>query len=125
TIEEKSNRLMEVLLSSISPRQLMAGKIVGIGCTGLTVVGSWVLVTIFAAKFLIPRFGAPAGVNLASIAGDPLLLASFLVYFLLGYFFYAAILVAIGSMCNTMKEAQNLMGPVTILLIVPLFLMLP
>jgi len=125
TIEEKSNKIMEVLLSSVSPIQLMAGKIAGIAGTGLTMVISWI-VFFFAGIKLIPVFmdRAPE-IDLALIARDPIYLASFVAYFILGYLLLSAILVGIGSVCNSLKEAQNLMTPVTILLIVPLVAMVP
>lgn len=123
TVEEKSNRIIEVLLSSVSPGQLMAGKIWGIGATGLTLTISWVLCALLglkAAEWLLP------GSDLSALAAakDPLYLASFVVYFLLGYLLYAAILVGLGSVTNSLKEAQNLLQPVFILLIVPLVSMM-
>lgn len=125
TIEEKSNRVIEVLLSSVSPAELLTGKIAGIAATGLTIVGSWALMFYFGAMYLPKAFGAPADLNLASLATDPVYIGSFLGYFLLGYLFFAAILSSMGSVCNTLKEAQNLMQPVILLLIVPLMSMVP
>ncbi len=126
TVEEKSNRLMEVLLSSLSPLQLMVGKIVGIAATGLTMLGSWIVFFYLATKYL-PRFlgGGDIGFDLSVIATDPIYIGSFVVYFLLGYLLYASFLVGIGSVCNSLKEAQNLMAPITLVLIVPLFAMIP
>jgi ABC-2 type transport system permease protein len=120
TVEEKSNRLIEVLLSSVSPMQLMAGKVIGIAATGLTIVLSWVVSALIGVQF-IPTQGE---LNLSAIIGDPLYLTSFVGYFLAGYLLYAAVLVAMGSVCNSLKEAQNLMQPVIILLIVPLIAMM-
>ncbi len=120
TVEEKSNRLIEVLLSSVSPMQLMAGKVIGIAATGLTIVVSWVLTALIGVQFM-PEIGE---LNLSAIIGDPLYLTSFVGYFLAGYLLYAAVLVAMGSVCNSLKEAQNLMQPVIILLIVPLIAMM-
>lgn len=123
TVEEKSNRIIEVLLSSVSPGQLMSGKIWGIGATGLTIVGSWVacaLLGVFLAPRLIDGFDFP----LMAVIGDPLYLISFVGYFLGGYLLYAAILVGLGSVTNSLKEAQNLLQPVFILLIVPLVSMM-
>lgn len=125
TIEEKSNRIIEVLLSSVSPLQLMIGKILGIAATGLTVVLSWVVLFLAIVEVVPPMMGAKPGFDLASVVADPVYLASFLVYFLLAYLFYSALLVAIGSACNSLKEAQNLMMPVTIMLLIPLMLMVP
>jgi ABC-2 type transport system permease protein len=123
TVEEKSNRIIEVLLSSVSPSQLMAGKIWGIAATGLTLTISWAicaLIGVWAAERLMP------GADLSSLAAarDPLYLASFVIYFLLGYLLYAAILVGLGSVCNSLKEAQNLLQPVFVLLIIPLVSMM-
>jgi ABC-2 type transport system permease protein len=126
TIEEKSNRVIEVLLSSVSPGQLMQGKIWGIAATGLTIVGTWVLFGVLAA-WLVPKLmGSNAsgmmGALFAALRNKGYLVA-FLVYFLGGYLLYAAVLVAIGSVCNTLKEAQNLMQPVMMILMVPLIAM--
>jgi ABC-2 type transport system permease protein len=123
TVEEKSMRLMEVLLSSVSPRELMSGKIWGIAVTGLTMVGTWVgfaLLGVWLTPMIIEGFDLP----LMKIIGDPRYLISFVAYFLFGYLLYAAMLVAIGSVCNTLKESQNLMQPVIIILIVPLIAMM-
>ena len=125
TVEEKSNRVIEVLLSSVSPSQLMSGKIWGIGATGLTIVTSWVLCALVGIQLgtrLVPKLGE---LNLTAIVGNPLYLTSFLAYFLTGYLLFAALLVAIGSVCNSLKEAQNLMQPVFLLLMIPLFAMVP
>ncbi len=125
TIEEKSNRIMEVLLSSVSPLQLMGGKIGGIAFTGLTMVSSWVLCFFLAAKFLPRFFDVELNLDLGAVAGNPALLASFIFYFLFGYLLYACLLVGIGSVCNSLKEAQNLIQPVFLLLIVPMLTLIP
>ncbi len=125
TIEEKSNRIIEVLLSSVSPVQLMAGKIMGIAGTGLAIVLAWMATLFFGTKYLPGLLGAQPGVDLSVIGANPIYILSFVIYFFLGYLFYAAILVAIGSVCNTLKEAQNLMTPVMITMMVPLLAMLP
>jgi ABC-type Na+ efflux pump permease subunit len=125
TVEEKSSRIIEVLLSSASPGQIMHGKIWGIGATGLTIIGSWVvfaLLGVWLTPMLVPSLGQFA---LLDVVGDPLYLASFVAYFLGGYLLFAAILVALGSVCNSLKEAQNLMQPVLVLLMIPIFAMIP
>jgi ABC-2 type transport system permease protein len=123
TVEEKSNRTIEVLLSSVSPGELMAGKIWGIGATGMTLTLSWVLCA-FGGFWIAQRLLPDVDLSAFAAAQDPLYLLSFVVYFLLGYLLYAAILVGIGSVCNSLKEAQNLLQPVFILLIVPLVSMM-
>ena len=125
TVEEKSNRIIEVLLSSVSPSQLMHGKIYGIAFTGMTIIGTWVIFALLAA-WLAPALlgdgGGSLGFLIAAIS-NPGYLTSFVLYFLGGYLLYAAVLVAIGSVCNTLKEAQNLMQPVMTLMMVPLIAM--
>ena len=125
TVEEKSNRILEVLLSSVSPLELMVGKIAGIAATGLTVVCTWVIAFLLAVKFVPSLIGGSSEIDFGLIARDPVFLASFIGYFLLGYLLYASLLVGIGAVCNSLKEAQNLMTPVTIMLMLPLFAMIP
>ncbi|MBM3215177.1 hypothetical protein FJZ36_09720 [Candidatus Poribacteria bacterium] len=125
TVEEKSNRVLEVLLSSVSSLELMSGKILGMAATGLTIVGAWVAF-FYATTMALPRFfvGMP-DLGLAQIASDPVYLLLFLCYYIFGYFLYAALLVAIGSVCSTHKEAQNLMTPIVLALILPLLTLTP
>lgn len=125
TIEEKSNRIIEVLLSSVSPLQLMSGKIFGIALSGLLMVGSWVVFFFLAIRYLPEMLGASPGFDLTTLISDPVYLTSFVVYFLLGYLLYSAIFVAIGSVTNSLKEAQNMLMPMFLVLMVPLFAMIP
>jgi len=121
TIEEKSARIMEILVSSVSPEELMLGKIAGVAGAGLIVVGSWATI-LFGAIAIIPKVMG-ADIDLGGAAADPLFLASFVMYFLLGYLFYASLLVGVGSLCGTLKEAQNVMWPVMIPLFAAIFSM--
>jgi ABC-2 type transport system permease protein len=125
TIEEKSNKLVEVLLSAISPLDLMAGKILGIAATGLTIVGCWMAMLAVGVLWLPTLVALPAGLDLTALVANPVYLASFVVYFLLGYLLYAALLCGIGSFANNLKEAQALMMPVQLCLFVPLLVMIP
>lgn len=125
TVEEKSNRIIEVLLSSVTPLQLMTGKILGIAATGLTIVLSWVFFFVIGLKFVPGWLGMNDIPDLSILISDPIYLVSFVGYFLLGYMLYAAILVGIGSVCNSIKEAQNLFTPIMVLLFLPLAAMVP
>jgi ABC-2 type transport system permease protein len=109
-IEEKSNRIVEILVSSCSPQELMAGKIFGLSFLGLVQVALWVFIGICAS----------ISFNLDVVTLDNLLLI--LIYFVLGYLLYAAIFVSIGSVCSTEQEAQQLTGYVSILLVIPMVL---
>jgi len=101
TVEEKSSRVMEVLLSSMSPMQLMTGKIIGQGFVGLLLLLIYGGLGIFAAiQFSVMGLIPPS------------LLAWLVVYFLMGYFIYAGIFAAIGSAVNDAREAQTLQGPI-------------
>ena len=126
TVEEKSNKLIEVLLSSIDPLTLMSGKVLGIASTGICMIICWGLILLL--PLLI--FGdadilATLPFDLMAIVSEPVYFGSFLVYFILGFLFYAAILVGLGSVCNSLKDAQNLTLPVQMIQIVPLLIMIP
>ena len=125
TIEEKSTRISEVLLSSVSPVQLMSGKILGVAATGLMTIATWVISAFVAIKYLPRLMGATTTTDFSVIVTDPVYMASFVVYFLLGYLFYAAILMGIGSVVNTIQEAQALMMPVMMSMMLPLLAMVP
>jgi ABC-2 type transport system permease protein len=104
-IEEKGSRMVEVLLSSLSPGSLMAGKILGIGLAGLTQFGIWT-----AAFFFLSRQGVQVGdFTIEASFLTPLILVSFLLFFLLGFFLYATIYAGVGAMCNSIQDSQQFM----------------
>jgi len=103
--EEKENRIIEVLLSSVSARQLLVGKVLGLGAAGLLQIAVWLLtVRVFAdiASVDIPY--------LSDISVPASLLAWGIVYFILGYMMFATIYAAVGSMGRTAQEGQSLAG---------------
>jgi ABC-2 type transport system permease protein len=104
-IEDKSSRVMEVLLSSISARQILLGKVIGIGLTCLTQIGIWVLLLIAAARF------KPAWFFILTTAPKSAF-AFTILYFLLGYSIYSLVLSAVGAMCTSTRDAQQLSLPV-------------
>jgi ABC-2 type transport system permease protein len=108
-IEEKNSRVIEVLLSAVSPFQLMAGKILGLAGIGLSVTALW-----FAAAYAAARW---QGLNV-DVTTE--LILYFVVYYILGYLLFSAILTGIGSVCNTIKETQSLMMPVMLIFIIPM-----
>jgi ABC-type Na+ efflux pump permease subunit len=122
TIEEKSNRLIEVLLSSVTPGELMIGKLFGVAAVGLTMLSAWMF---FLVSILTYQAGPQAelATQLLSVLKTSGLIPAFVGYFALGYFLYAGVFIAIGSVCNTLKEAQNMMQPVVLIMIVPLMTM--
>jgi ABC-2 type transport system permease protein len=108
-IEEKNSRVIETLLSSLTPFQLMAGKIAGLAAIGLTVVSLW-----GAAAY-----AGAASQGLAHII-DVSNLGYLLCYFLLGFLLFSSLYAAVGASCNTLKEAQALLTPLMLITIVPM-----
>jgi len=118
-LEEKSNRIMEVLLGSLSPHQLMTGKILGIGLVGLTQMAIYA-VTAGLARLYIAASPLAAQWSGAVDTVSPLRMLYFLVFFVLGYFLYTSLFAAVGAVCNSEQEAQNLQTPVVMCLVVPM-----
>lgn len=108
-IEEKTNRVVEVIVSSTTPRNLLFGKLVGVGGAGLLQFGIWILalVGVSAASGSLAFL---SGLELPAL--NPVLIAAFPIFFLLGFFLYASLYAAIGSAVNTIQEAQNFIFPV-------------
>ena len=107
-IEEKTSRVFEVLLATIKPDELLAGKILGVGAVGLTQVGIWMAV----AGLLAARAGAAAGIAISMPQ-----MMFFIIYFVLGYALYSSVAAALGAMTNSEQELQQL----NMFLMMPLF----
>jgi ABC-2 type transport system permease protein len=122
TIEEKSNRIIEVLLSSVTPGELMLGKLFGIAGVGLTMIGAWAVSLFFVLSSKAGGTSEIAG-QILPILKTSHLLPMFSLYFLLGYLMYGALILSIGSVCNTLKEAQSYMSTITLIMMVPLMTM--
>ncbi len=121
-IEEKSSKVVEVILSSLKPFQLMMGKILGIGAVGLTQFAVWTLFGVGASLYSSSFIAASPDFSLPSI--PPHVFIYLMVFFILGYFLFATLYAAIGSLVNNEKEAQNLVFPVMMFLIIPIMLMI-
>lgn len=112
-IEEKSSRLIEMLVSSSTPDELLTGKILGLSMLGLTQMMIWILIGIsLAASALVP---VSAFKNLIPI----------LMFFILGFLFYASLFVGIGSTVNTEQEAQQITTYLSLILMLPVVLAMP
>lgn len=122
TVEEKSNRIIEVLVSSATAGEIMMGKLMGIAAVGLTMLTAWVLSLLAVLQFFAGPGVSWAG-PLLGVIRDSGLLPLFVFYFVCGYLIYAGLFLAVGSLCNTVKEAQNFVGTAIVLLMVPLFTM--
>ncbi|HEY9467410.1 MAG TPA: ABC transporter permease [Vicinamibacterales bacterium] len=114
TIEEKSSRVVEVLLSAVSPLELMAGKILGQMAVSMLVLALYILIGLA----LLSSF-AMLGLL------DPLLIVYLIVFFLVGYLVFASVFAAVGAAVNEMREAQSLMTPIMLALMAPWFFAAP
>ncbi|MEQ8955470.1 MAG: ABC transporter permease, partial [Gammaproteobacteria bacterium] len=122
TIEEKSNRIIEVLLASVTPNELMMGKLVGIGLAGLTTIAAWLLSAyLFIINYESTQTELMAEILDVIFGSD--LIPWFVFYYFAGYALYSGMFIAIGSLCNTLKEAQALMTPMIFIQVIPIAMM--
>ena len=119
-LEEKNSRVMEVMLSSATSTELMAGKLIGVGAVGLTQIGIWI---VMAGVYALPALAASASTGEIRIA--PLTLAAFALFFLFGYFLYSSIYAAVGAVITSEQEGQQLQFIILLPLIVAVFMMGP
>ena len=148
-MEEKTTRIVEVMISSVKPFQLMMGKVVGVGLVGLTQVGLWLvlipaIVALGTAVFGFDGAAATASANPAAAGVDPeeaadlvaqllveigainwwAILPLFVLYFLGGYFVYASLFAAVGSAVGEdMNDAQSLTFPIMIPVLLAFYIM--
>jgi ABC-2 type transport system permease protein len=107
-IEEKTSRVFEVLLATIRPEELMAGKVLGVGAVGLTQIGIWIVAGLIVAKLGLLAAGV-------SFSITPVQVGFFILFFLLGYVLYSSVAAALGAMTSSEQELQQM----------NMFLMLP
>lgn len=148
-MEEKMNRIAEVVISSVKPFQLMMGKIIGIACVGLTQFLIWIVLIVGLYWIVLLTMGPDMANNamanspgaaasgkateqaiiemtkMAGTANWPLLIGCFIFYFLGGYLFYAALFAAVGSLVNEdPNDAQSLTFPITLPIIFSIIIMM-
>lgn len=126
-IEEKSNRIVEVMISSVRPFDLMMGKIIGIGLVGLTQILLWgvIMGSAFLAMQTIFGQGGDSSIQESLIYAQNVnwgqLIASFIIYFVGGYLVYASTFAMFGSAVDNPQDAQQFILPVTLLLLFALY----
>lgn len=148
-IEEKTTRVVEVIISSVKPIELMMGKIIGIACVALLQFAIWIAVTLGIVTVVQGVMGISAPARMPGAAGQmtqmtqdmsvsgvdsvfstlslinfPLLAAALVCYFLLGYLLYASMFAAIGAAADNETDTQQFMLPVTLPLILGMFMMM-
>ncbi|MBU1540161.1 MAG: ABC transporter permease [Alphaproteobacteria bacterium] len=119
-MEEKANKILEVLLSSASATEILTGKVLGVAMLTLTVLLVWGGIGAFG---LIAGLPAYAG-DIADVLLQGGMIGYFIAYAVGGYLMYAVLFAAIGAFCETPRDAQTLMGPIMMILMVPIFVML-
>lgn len=112
-LEEKSNRLIEILISSCKPQQLLTGKILGLSALAVTQMIIWLLL----GYILL-------GSNLISVSSLNNL-SGIILFFILGFLFYSSLLVGIGSIVSTEQEAQQITSYLSMILIIPVVIIIP
>lgn len=122
-VQEKTDRVVEVLISSVTPFQLLTGKVLGVAAVGLTQIFVWLTMA-----GLVGAYGAAtavmAGVNLSQFI-RPMVFVYFFIFFVLAYLTYVCIYAIAGAICNSEKEAQQFMMPIMMFMMMPWFLMMP
>jgi len=104
-IEEKTSRVFEVMLATVKPGEMMAGKVIGVGSVGLTQVSLWMLAAVILTATPLMTHLLGGGTHISISAQQ---VAFFIVYFLLGYLLYSAMAAALGAMTNSEQELQQL-----------------
>jgi ABC-2 type transport system permease protein len=124
-IEEKSNKILDTLLTSVSPMQLLAGKLMGVAAVSATLFVFWGALGGGLLSMAADRAAESMLGQIASAFLEPRLIAAFFVGFVTGYLMYGAIFLALGSLCESLQEAQTLLGPVALVLAMPMMLITP
>lgn len=140
-IEEKTNRIVEVITSSVKPIELLSGKMAGVGALAITQFGIWIIALVGLSSIAGPlaasmmseqsaqmeAMGAPEQAELPAFLDIPTIETSLIVYFilffLLGYILYSSLFAAIGSAADSETDTQQLMMPVTIPIMLAYFIM--
>jgi ABC-2 type transport system permease protein len=116
-LEEKNNRIVEILISSTNTKSLFYGKIIGIGLAGLTQVALWIII----GFLFFSQTSFDINQNILSFLSLELAVY-FVVFFILGYFMYSILFSIVGAAVNTDQEAQQFAAPITYLLVIPFIL---
>lgn len=142
-IEEKSTRIVEIIISSARPFDLLMGKVLGVGMTGLVQMGAWALMLsgimiyggTIAALFIDPStLNLPETASSAEVMAaadipipqlDPMIFAAFVLFFLMGYLMYASLFAAVGSAVENVQDAQSLTIPLMLPIILAMAVLTP
>ena len=124
-LEEKTTRVAEVVISSISLETLLAGKVIGVGAVGLTQQLIWLAFAVGVGTYGMGMAAATGQMTFTLPHVTALQLVALVLYFLLGYTFYAALFAAVGAMCSSQEEATQASQPVMMLLVASIIMVQP
>ena len=125
-IEEKGNKVLEMMLASARHHEILVGKLLGVAAVSFTLLLFWGGLA-STGGFAAQQFMAAADIPATDILGtlfSPSLIGPAIGYFIIGYLMYGAIFLAVGSLCETIQDAQSLMSPIMLIMMVPLFLVM-
>lgn len=125
-IEEKGNKILEVLLASARFHEILIGKLAGVAAVSGTLLLFWTALSL-GGLVGVQTFATQADLPIAEIIAailDPGLLLPALGYFIMGYLMFGTVFLAIGSLCDTLQEAQSLMSPIFLVMMIPLFIIM-
>jgi ABC-2 type transport system permease protein len=126
-MEEKQTRVAEVVVSSVKPTTLLAGKVLGVGAVGLTQMAIWLFATILMMRYRVPlmqAFGLDAApMPMPSVTAMQLVML--FIFFLLGYTLYSALFATVGAMVSSEQEAQQAQMPVVLMLVISIMFLQP
>jgi ABC-2 type transport system permease protein len=137
-LEEKTTRVAEVVVSSVKPGVLLAGKVIGVGAVGLTQMAFWLTSSAYLTSMQAPllmRVARESAARDGTIAAPSVAMAlptisvgsllAFLLFFLLGYTFYSSLFAAVGSMVNSEQEAQQTSAPLMAMIVLSVAFLQP
>lgn len=124
-LEEKTTRVAEVVISSISPETLLAGKVIGVGAVGLTQQLIWLAFAVGIGTYGMGMAAATGQLTFTLPHVTALQLVALVLYFLLGYTFYAALFAAVGAMCSSQEDANQAAQPVMLFLVAAVIMVQP
>ena len=126
TIEERSNKIFDSLLTSVKLPNLLAGKLLAVLALALTLMTFWAFgstLIAFIGQDYFPSEASTAITSILAAAANPMLFVPAILSFVLGYMMYGSLFLALGSLCDTIQEAQTLMTPLIVMLMAPLFML--
>lgn len=124
-MEERSNKILDTLLTSVTPLEMLIGKLIAVAAVTVTLFLVWGSLGGELLHLAATRASQNPVGQIAAAFLEPRLLVAFMVGFVAGYLMYGAIFLALGALCESIQDAQTLLGPATLVLALPMMLLAP